>query len=296
MLKSGLAVTDPSGEIAFGHVAQPATLLALGGLVTTPLLIALRLPGALLLSIAVLSIIGLFIPAADGHGYVTVLPTRFLAPPHLPTALFAAYDFQSYAQHFLLLLPVTIYLFVSDFFAATCTFMCIGRRANLMADDDVVSNARRAFVADALSSAAGASLGSATVCAYVESVAGVEAGGRTGLTAVVVAGLFALALFLWPIFAIIPAQATAPTLIIVGVMMMEGIADVLPSKPEDFFPAILVLIITVTTMDLAAGMAIGCFVHTLMLVALRRRSRLTPMLLAIDGVLAVYFAVSGVVR
>jgi AGZA family xanthine/uracil permease-like MFS transporter len=138
----------------------------------------------------------------------------------------------------------------------------------------------------------GAAIGTPTVTGYIESVTGVEAGGRTGLTALVVAAMFALALFLWPVIAIIPPQATAPALVVVGVLMMEGIRDIDPSVPETCFPPILTLLVTVCTADLMAGMGSGCFVYTLMVLAGRQWSKISPMLIGIDAVFLLYFVVS----
>lgn len=295
-LKGGGVVTVSAHGIGLGSLSEPSVMLAFLGVILTPVLIAMRLKGALLVSIILITIAGIFVPAAGGHGMVTPLPAQPVALPRFPTELLFAYDFKGFAQNFLLLLPVTIYFFVSDFFSATSTLIGVTRRANLTLPDGSIPNARPAFAADAFASVIGASVGVPTVAAYVESVAGVEAGGRTGLTAVVTALLFGLALFFWPLIAIIPAQATAPALVMVGVMMMEGIRDLDPSKPEDCFPPILILLVTVATANLMAGMATGCFVHTLMLAATRQWRRITPMLLLIDAVLVIYFIVAAGIK
>jgi len=288
----GLIVSTARAPIAFGNLSHPATLLTFVGVLMTPVLMVLRIPGALLLSIVVLTIAGFFVPGTDPNSFVTPLPEHILALPKAPSDLFLQFDFHGLAQNFVLLLPIMLYFFLSDFFSATSTLIGVTRRAKLLTPEGNIPNAREALSSDALASVFGAVLGTPTVTGYVESVTGVEAGGRTGLTAIVIAGLFALSLFLWPLIAIIPAQATAPALVVVGVLMMEGIRDIDPAIPETCFPPILTLLVTVCTADLMAGMGSGCLVYTLMVAASRQWSKLSPMLLGIDAVFVLYFVVS----
>jgi AGZA family xanthine/uracil permease-like MFS transporter len=288
----GLVITTARSPIAFGHLSDPGTLLTFIGVLATPVLLMLRIRGALLLSIVAITIAGFFVPGAAPNSHLTELPDRILALPKAPTDLFLQLDFHGVVNHFFLLLPVLIYFFVNDFFGATCTLIAVCRRAGLMTPEGGIPNPRGAFASDALATMVGACIGTPTVTGYIESVTGVEAGGRTGLSALVAAGLFALALFLWPVIAIIPAQATTPALVVVGVLMMEGIKDIDPDIPETCFPPILTLLVTVCTADLMAGMGAGCFVYTLMVAGTRQWSKLSPMLLGIDAVFLIYFAVS----
>jgi AGZA family xanthine/uracil permease-like MFS transporter len=288
----GLIVSKATSSIAFGNLAHPATLLTFIGVLAAPVLMVLRVPGALLVSIVGITIIGFFVPGAEPGSFVTPLPRSILALPKAPTDLFWQFDFHGLATNFFVLLPVLLYFFLSDFFSATSTLIGVTRRGKLTTPDGGFPNAREAFSSDALGSIVGSALGTPTVTGYIESVTGVEAGGRTGLTALVVAGLFALGLFLWPVIAIIPPQATAPALVVVGVLMMEGIRDIDPAIPETCFPPILTLLVTVCTADLMAGMGSGCFVYTLMVAAQRQWSKISPMLLGIDAVFALYFVVS----
>jgi AGZA family xanthine/uracil permease-like MFS transporter len=288
----GLIVIKPASGIAFGNLAQPATLLTFVGVLAAPVLMVLRIPGALLLSIVAITIVGFFVPGADPGAFVTPLPDRILALPKAPTDLLWQFDFPGLARDFFILAPIILYFFLADFFSATSTLIGVTRRGKLTTPDGGFPNAREAFSSDALGSIVGSALGTPTVTGYIESVTGVEAGGRTGLTALVIAALFALALFLWPVIAIIPPQATAPALVVVGVLMMEGIRDIDPGLPETCFPPILTLLITVCTADLMAGMASGCFIYTLMVLAQRQWSKISPMLLLIDAVFMLYFVVS----
>jgi AGZA family xanthine/uracil permease-like MFS transporter len=286
-LKNGGLVVQGAHGVSFGHLRDPAVMLVFLGMLATPVLTALRVPAALLLSIVVLTLVGLLVPGAHGHP-VTAMPHRLLDWPSLPRGLLLALDFHQFITHFFVLLPIALYFFLSDFFSATATLIGVTRRAGLMDAEGRIPNAQRAFIADGAASMVGALLGTSTVAAYVESAAGVEAGGRTGLTAVVVAILFGLSLFFWPIIAIIPPQATAPALVLVGVLMMEGIRDIDTSRPENAIPPILILLLVVVTTDLMMGLASGCFVYTLIVLATRQWRKLTGMLLAVDAVLVLY--------
>jgi AGZA family xanthine/uracil permease-like MFS transporter len=288
----GLIISKPTAPIAFGNLANPATLLTFAGVLIAPELLVLRVPGALLVSIVAITAIGVFVPGTDPGSFVTPLPSQIIALPKTPSDLFMQFDFHGLFTDFFILLPVLLYFFLSDFFSATSTLIGVTRRGKLTTPDGGFPNAREAFSSDALGSIVGSALGTPTVTGYIESVTGVEAGGRTGLTALVIAGLFALALFLWPLIAIIPPQATAPALVVVGVLMMESIRDIDPAIPESCFPPILTLLVTVCTADLMAGMGSGCFIYTLMVLARRQWSKISPMLLAIDAVFGLYFVVS----
>ena len=129
--------------------------------------------------------------------------------------------------------------------------------------------------------------------AYVESAAGVESGGRTALTGLVVALLFVCSIFSWSLIAIIAPQATAPALVVVGLLMMQGFAQLATDRPEDSLPAVLILLITVTTTDLMMGICTGCFAYTLMMLARGAWMRLFPVMFAVDALLMLYIFLSG---
>jgi adenine/guanine/hypoxanthine permease len=156
-------------------------------------------------------------------------------------------------------------------------------------------SARAAFASDALSSIVGAAVGTSTVTAYVESVAGVEAGGRTGLSGIAVAALFALSIFFGPLIAIIPAQATAPALVLVGLLMMEGLGGLDLTRPESTLPPLSMLLFTVCTGDLMVGLSVGCFVYTLTAAALRQWAKITPMVVGLDAVFVIFLVLRNAI-
>jgi adenine/guanine/hypoxanthine permease len=293
-LKSGgLVVAGRDSFIAFATLSDPAALLVFVGILLTPILIVLRVPGAFVLSILGITIAGLFVHHGGG-GVVTRWPEHLVALPAASSKLFLAFDFREFCSKFLFLLPVTLYFLLTEFFSGTATLFAVTRRANLMRAGEM-PNSKAAFASDALSSVVGAAMGTSTVTAYVESVAGVEAGGRTGLSGVVVAGLFVLSLFFGPLIEVVPPQATAPVLVLVGLLMMEGLAGLDLRQPEATLPPLSMLLLTVCTGDLMVGLSVGCFVYTLTTAALGQWSKLTPMVLGLDAAFVLFLVLRNAI-
>jgi adenine/guanine/hypoxanthine permease len=164
--------------------------------------------------------------------------------------------------------------------------------ANLRRPDGSIPNATAAFATDATSSIVGPLLGTSVVTAYIESITGVQAGGRTGLTSLTVAAFFALALFFWPIFVIIPPQATAPALVLVGVLMMQGVARVDMTDLVNAVPIVLTLLITVLTNNLINGMALGTFAYILLNLAVGRAGQISGIVWGLGVVFIAFFVVT----
>jgi AGZA family xanthine/uracil permease-like MFS transporter len=288
----GLIASDAAGSIGFGNLADPVVLLTTSAIVLTPLLVVLRVPGALLLSIIAVTVVGLFLNGPHG-AKLTQAPASWFALPSLTSNLMFALDFRQFFHKFWPLLPITLYFLLSEFFAGTTTLLSVCRRAGLIDSSGQIPRARAAFASDAFASVVGAAVGTSTVTAFAESVTGVEAGGRTGLVGVVVALLFALSLLFAPLIAAVPIQATAPALVLVGVLMMEGLCGIDTRRPEDSMPPLVMTIVTACTADLMVGLAIGSFIYTAILVGKRDWSKLRPALLLLDAVLVFYLALRG---
>lgn len=288
----GLLVADGASLVAFSRLHDGAAWLTLGGILLTAMLLVLRVPGAFLLTMLTVSALGLFVTDAGGRP-LTGTPARWFGLPSFTGELLFAPDFRGLASHFMLLLPVTLYFLLIEFFAGTATLFGVIRSAGLLLPDGDLPRARAAFASDALGSVIGAAVGTSTVTAYVESVAGVEAGARTGLSGVVVAALFGLALFCAPILTVIPACATAPVLVIVGVCMLDGLRELDTSTPENSLPPLLMLLVTACSADLMVALTLGCFAYTLM--SLARRRWPGCMMLALDAVFALYLALRGAI-
>ncbi|MBB3174158.1 AGZA family xanthine/uracil permease-like MFS transporter [Endobacter medicaginis] len=273
----------------FGDLRQPAVLLSFAALIVTPLLMVRRIPGALLISIAAITAIGVFVPGPGGH-MVTRLPSAPVQVPPWPGAYVLAFDWHEFLTHLGLALPLVGYFFLGDFFSATATLIGVTRRAGLMDAQGHLPNGRRAYLADGLASIAGACIGSPTVVAYVESATGVESGGRTGWVAVFAGLLFGASAFFWPLIAAIPPQATAPALVMVGVLMMDGLRQLEFGRLRDMVGTVLILLLTVATGNLVAGLAAGCLAWTLL--ALAEQLRVPAIMWLTDAMLVLYLVLS----
>jgi AGZA family xanthine/uracil permease-like MFS transporter len=158
---------------------------------------------------------------------------------------------------------VFVFLFV-DMFDNIGTLVAVGTRAGLFDHKGRIPRVNRILTADALASMAGALCGTSTVVSYIESAAGVVAGGRTGVTAIVCGLLFAVSVFVAPLFGVIPAQATAPALIVVGALMLTHTEDIEWHNPVTAIPAFLTLTAIPLTFSIANGLAFGFTAHTLL--------------------------------
>jgi AGZA family xanthine/uracil permease-like MFS transporter len=289
---AGFVVANPSTYIAMGSLKNPATLLTMAGILLTPVLVVRKIPGALIIAIAVLSLIGLVTPGAAGK-MVTTPPTTLLALPKWPAGTFGQLDFVWLFTHFLIALPLLFYFICAEFFSTLGTLIGVTGAANLQQPDGSIPSATAAFATDAISSIVGPVLGTSVVTAYIESITGVQAGGRTGLTSLTVAALFCLALFFWPIFVIIPPQATAPALVLVGVLMMQGLARIDMTDLVNAVPIVLTLLVTVLTNNLINGMALGTLSYIALEVAMGRRSQIPAMVWGLGVVFIAYAIVTA---
>lgn len=257
---AGVVIGTPGLLLRLAPLGNPGVLVSIAGILVTSLLMIRGVPGALLVSIVALTAIGTVVP--DGHGgHLTHLPQRFMAWPHWPRTTAFQLNFTYLWTHLLLCLPLMVYFFCSEFFSTLGTLItataAVQRHGTT--PDAPLQNGNRVFGADAVASMAGALVGTAVVTVFVESVTGIEAGGRTGFTAVVAAILFALSLFLWPVLVAIPAFATAPAMVMIGILMMQGLAQADLSRFEHAVPTFATMAGAILTANLVNGLALGIF-------------------------------------
>jgi AGZA family xanthine/uracil permease-like MFS transporter len=288
---AGFIVANQSTYVALGSLKNPAALLTMVGILLTPVLVVRRVPGALIIAIAAITIAGLFVPGANGK-MVTSAPASLIAWPKWPTSTFAQLDFVWLFTHFIIALPLLFYFVCAEFFSTLGTLIGVTGAANLREKDGSIPSATAAFATDATSSIVGPILGTSVVTAYIESIAGVQAGGRTGLTSLTVAALFVLALFFWPIFVIVPPQATAPALVIVGVLMMQGLARIDLTDLTNAIPIVLTLLVTVLSNNLINGMALGTLSYILILLATGRGREISGVVWGLSVVFVAFFYVT----
>lgn len=250
---AGLIVANEATKTAFGSLREPATLMAIAGLLITSALVVRRVKGALLFGIFATALVAWILGVATW-------PQGFFAVPQIPKDLFGQAITglsQLNSSNFINWLAVLfVFLFV-DIFDTVGTLTGVGMRAGYIGPDGELPRANRALMADAIATTVGPLFGTSSVVAYVESVAGVVEGGRTGFTALVVGILFALSLFFIPIFQAIPAFATTPTLVIVGAMMMAEAVEIRWGDMAEAIPAFLTIFMIPLTYSIAEGLSIG---------------------------------------
>jgi AGZA family xanthine/uracil permease-like MFS transporter len=287
---AGIIVSNPNTLTAVGSLSNPAVLLTIAGILVTLVLVALRISGALILSILGITAAGCFIPKLGG-GMITPWPTRFVAMPVWPSHTFMQVDPIYLLHHITVILPLFFYFLCGEFFGTLSSLIGTAGAAGLIRPDGTIPKATRAFAADATATIIGPLFGTSTVSCYIESVTGVLAGGRTGLTSVTVAALFAVSVFFWPLIAIIPAQATAPSLVMVGVLMLQGLARIDMTDFGEALPVVLMLLLTVLTNNLIIGMALGVFGWILIRAVTGRMREITATVWGMTVVFIAYLVV-----
>ncbi|MEZ8133431.1 MAG: NCS2 family permease [Porticoccaceae bacterium] len=247
-LKSGgIIVANGATFLSLGDFTQPQTLLAGFSFLSIAILSIRRVPGAIIIGILSVTSIAIAMGLVEFNGLIAAPPS--LAPTLMQLDIVGAFDVA-------MISVIIAFLFVNLFDTAG-TLLGVANRAGLIDEQGNAKNLDRALKADSSSSVLGAFLGCPPVTSYVESSAGVEAGGRTGLTAVVVGSLFLLAIFFSPLAAIVPAYATAGALIYVAILMLSGMEALDWSDMTEILPALVTIIMIPLSFSIANGIALG---------------------------------------
>jgi AGZA family xanthine/uracil permease-like MFS transporter len=257
----GVVVANPATFVGLGDLSKPGPLLVIAGTIATAILVARKIPGAIILVILALTVVGLIFPAPDGKGMITPIPTGIINLPASLAPTFLKLDLSYFWQNFIGALPIVLAILFVDLFDNMGTLIGVSKRAGLLDKKGNLPKIGRAFMADAGAAMLGSTLGTSTVTSYIESAAGVEAGGRTGLTVMVTAVCFLLALFLAPLILIIPGVATAPALVIVGAFMMQGLAELDLRDFEKTAPAFVTILAMPLAFSISEGVAFGLLTY-----------------------------------
>lgn len=244
---AGLIAADPATLVTLGDLHAPGTLLAIAGLLLIIGLEARRVPGGIVIGVLGVTLIALILGITPFNGIWASPPS--LAPTFLQLDIAGALDVG--------LIAVVLTFFLVELFDATGTLLGVSHRAGLLDAEGKLPRLKRALLADSTAIAAGSLLGTSSTTAYIESAAGTAVGGRTGLTAVVVALLFLASLFLAPLAGTVPSFATAPALIFVAVLMTRALADIDWDDLTESAPAFICAISMPLTFSIAHGIALG---------------------------------------
>jgi AGZA family xanthine/uracil permease-like MFS transporter len=277
-----LIVSNPATFVGFGKISDHSALLAVAGLLLTAILMARRVSGAILLGVLAVALAG--IPLGLTHW-----PSHLFSLPH-PSGTFLKLDLSGAAR--LGLGELIFVFFFVDLFDNVGTLVGVCEQGKFMRDGKL-PRASRALLADAFGTIAGALTGTSTVTSYIESAAGVAAGGRTGLGNLLIAALFAAAMFCAPLVAAIPAYATAPALILVGALMCGAIARVQWDDFTEAFPAFMTVIATPLTFSIATGLSLGLLSFTFLKLGSGRRKEISPLIWILSALFLCRYAFLG---
>ncbi len=262
---AGWVVDHPATLVTLGDVGAPPALLSAAGFILIAVLFARRIPGAIIIAILLVTAAGIGLGVTPSGGIVSMPPS--LAPTFMQMDIVGALNIG-------LVSIIFAFLFV-DLFDTAGTLVGLAHRGNLLDADGKLPRLRRALLADSSATVVGAALGTSTTTSYIESASGINAGGRTGLTAVVIAVLFLISLFLSPLAATIPAYATAPALLFVACVMTRGLSEIDWEDVTEVVPAVITAISMPLTFSIATGLGLG-FISYAAIKLLAGRTRDVP--------------------
>ncbi len=244
---AGIVGDNPATLVSLGSITSLHAILASCGFFLTIALVHRNVKGAVMIAILVITVIGILVGDVEYHGIVSMPPS--IAPTFLQLDLAGVFNVG-------MISVVFAFLFV-DLFDTAGTLVGVATKANLIKEDGKLPRLNRALLADSTATSIGALLGTSNTTSYIESVAGVASGGRTGLTAVVVGIFFLLALFFSPLAGMIPAYATSGALFYVAILMMSGLVSINWKDLTEAAPVVVVCLLMPFTYSIADGIALG---------------------------------------
>ena len=272
---AGIVVASDSTLVDLGNITSGSALLAFIGIIITGYLFAKNIPGSILIGILITMLIGIPMGVTEFKGV--------LSAPESIKPIFCKFELDKIFTVDMLIVVFT-FLFI-DMFNTVGTLVGVCSKAGLIDKDGNIARLKHAFMADALATTFGACLGTSTTTTYVESATGVAHGGRSGLTAFVIGACFAVALFFSPLFLSIPSAATAPALIIVGLLMLDPIKNIPLDDFSESIPAFVCIIMMPLSYSISNGILLGMITYVLMNIVTGKRKKVTPAM----AILAVLF-------
>lgn len=300
---------DPADVVpVLGDLSNPLVLLAIIGLVITVILYVLRVPAAVFLGIVLTAIVGIcwrLILESGGNVLSDALdmglpqvPKEIISTPAAPEfgafiKGFGSYDWGSFEQIFTFFVVVFTLLFL-DFFDTAGTLVSVGERAGLLDEEGQLVDSGKALAADATATVVGAVVGTSSTTSYVESLSGIEVGGRTGLTAVFVSIFFIIALFFSPLLTLVTSSVTAPALIFVGILMASQLSKVKWNDIAIAIPTFITLIIMPLAYSIATGIAVGFIFYPISMICAKRHKEVSPTMYILSLVFLAYFIITTI--
>ena len=272
---AGVIVSNENTLVTLGNITSGPALIAFIGILVTSLLYAKKFPGAILVGILTTTIISIPMGVAEYNG--------ILSKPDSIAPIFCKFEWENIFTLDMLVVVFT-FMFI-DMFDTVGTLIGVCTKARMINKDGKIARINQALLADSVATTAGAFLGTSTTTTYVESAAGVAQGGRSGITALVVGVCFAISLFFSPLFLSIPAAATAPALVIVGLLMLEPIRSIPFNDFSEAIPAFICIIMMPLTYSISNGITLGLTTYVLLNLILGNVRKISPTM----AILAVLF-------
>lgn len=263
---SGIIVAHPATFVALGDITSFVPLMSIIGFFLIAAFTARNIPGAVMIAILAMTVMGLFFGDVNYSGIVSAPPS--LAPTFMQMDLKAALDIS-------MLSVVFAFLFV-DLFDTSGTLIAVTQRAGLTDEKGNIERLGKALSSDSIATLSGAALGTSTTTSYIESAAGVAAGGRTGLTAVVVGALFVLSIFFAPLAGMIPVYATAGAIFYVAILMLFNLKEIDWADITEAAPVTVVLLFTPLTFSIAHGITLAFITYTFTKALSGKANEITP--------------------
>lgn len=279
----GLVVLGvPGAPVRLGNIAQIPVLLAVGGFILTVVLMVRRVSAALLYGIVATTAASILLG-------ITSLPTALVSLPPSLAPVFMQLDIAGTLQPGMF--PVVMVVFMMAFLDTIGTLIGLSMRAELLDEKGNLPEIERPMLADAVATTVAPLLGTTTTGAYIESAAGIEAGGRTGFTALVVAGLFGLSLFFAPLFTMVPAHAAGIALIMIGALMIQPVTRLNFSDLTELIPAFLTVALMIFTYNIGVGMTAGLLSYPLIKLCSGRAGEVSGGMWVLAGLSLLFFVV-----
>lgn len=295
MINAGIVVNNDATLLGIGDFSSPQFCLALAGLLIIGVLHHFKVPGSILLGIIITWILGIFAELGGWYvvdienGVYSLIPS-FADGFKIEAPIFCNFDFGSIAKDLSRFLVVMFTFLYTDIFDTVGTLIGVAEKGNLLNEKGELPNATGALMADAVGTCVGAALGVSTVTSYVESTAGVSAGGRTGLASVVTALLFLVSIVFSPIFLAIPSFATAPAMIFVGLLMLSSIKNVnFDADVADTLGAFAAIVFMPLTYSIANGIMFGMLTWVILKVLTGKIKDVKPVMWITTALFVVYF-------
>jgi len=282
-----IIVKNSATLVGLGNLKDWTVLLAIFGIVLIAILYQRKVKGSFIIGMFTVTILGII------FGFVKLPSTLVSTPPSLNPVLFG-FDFGDMWKDIFKIIPVIISMLFIDVFDSVGTLIGLASKAGYLDAKGNVLNADKVLTADAIGSTLGACLGTSTPVVFIESASGISEGGRTGLTGLVIAILFGLSLFLAPIFGMVPGYATAPVLILVGLLMMEPITKIDFSDFTEGLPVFLTLILTLLTYSITDGLAFGFVSYVIVKLCTGKRKDIPKPMYVVAVLFVIMFVVNAI--